>query len=92
MNIYELNRKEIKKLHDEFNKTDFGRRAKVFSIVPFIIALLFIVGSIVTALDGGITLIFDCSVLLSILFGCITQLQYGNMLKDYASTKKEEKN
>ena len=40
MNIYKLKINEVNELHNEFSKTDFGRRAKVFSMLPFVGAIV----------------------------------------------------
>ena len=34
MNIYKLENDDINKLDNEFSKTNFGKRAKVFSLLP----------------------------------------------------------
>ncbi len=94
MNIYNLKTEEVRKLHNEFNKTDFGKRAKLFSMLPF----LGVIFSVIFALlefaqnDGesiNVCLFLSLAFLSDGLFA-ISQLQYGNMLKDYANTKKGE--
>lgn len=91
MNAFKLKNKEVVKMHDEFNKTNFGARAYFFSICPMIIGLIFLIASvsfyyfydrlsgIICALGFG----------LSYLILCITQLQYGKMLRDYIESKKD---
>ena len=90
MNIYKLKSDEVHKLHNEFNKTDFGRRAKIFAMLPLWGAvaslILFVIEDI--AKDGGY-LFLGLVFLNMALFG-ISQLQYGNMLKDYAQSKKDK--
>lgn len=50
MNIYKLNHNELNKLHNEFNSTNFGKRAKIFSMLPFggvILALILVAVDVV---------------------------------------------
>ena len=90
MNIYKLKINEVNELHNEFSKTDFGRRAKVFSMLPFVGAIvsliLFVVEDIMK--DGSYLLLGLTFLNISLL--AISQLQYGNMLKDYAQSKKDK--
>jgi len=73
----------MKKLHSEFNKTDFGMRAKYFSILPVIAIIFTVIEWIVSEWD----VLCACFVFLNLsLFG-ITQLLYGNMLKEFIQTK-----
>ena len=94
MNIYKLNHNELNKLHNEFNSTSFGKRAKIFSMLPFggvILALILVAVDVVE--NDGITIIGNmwlCLCFLSLSILAITQLQYGNMLKEYAQSKKEK--
>ena len=93
MNIYKLNEKEIRKLHNEFNKTAYGFRVKLFSIVPLITSIIFIITSIICFSEG----VTDTTIMLGLLsmlgfaislIGLsITTLLYGNMLKDYYNSK-----
>lgn len=74
----------IKKQH-EFAKTPFGRRAKIFSIFPLLIAAVLLVFYCL-ALDNENTLIqvlYFLGFCISMIGLCITQLQYGKMLNDY---------
>ena len=91
MNIYKLKNNEVQELHNEFNKTNFGRRAKLISMLPLIgvivSSILFVVEDII---KDGSYLFFGLTFLNMSLFA-ISQLQYGNMLKDYAQSKKDIK-
>lgn len=86
MDIYKMKSKEVHKLHNEFNKTDFGKRAKIFSMLPAVSLLITIIYDL--ANKGGI--ICACFIFLNLAILGITQLQYGNMLKDYAQSKKDK--
>ena len=90
MNIYKLRTKEVHELHNEFNKTDFGRRAKIFAMVPEVGAvvslILFVIEDVMK--DDGYLFLGLTFLNMSLL--AISQLQYGNMLKDYAQSKKDK--
>ena len=96
MNIYKLKKEEIEKAHNEFSKTDFGRRAKIFSMIPFItgymLLLMLFVTIIINSLDSVFStieiIIFPLMAMLSFSIGSIAQLQYCKMLKEYIETKK----
>ena len=86
MNLYSLNFLEMMKLNREFSKTQFGRRARIFSILPYIVfvAKLFLILFIDEYKYNSTDFII-------IFIGAmITQLQYGNMLKDYTNSKTEK--
>lgn len=86
MNIYNMTDKEVRDLHDEFNKTGFGRRAKIFSVLPLICAVI----SLLIAINGEDSVLFNFF-LINCAFAAVTQMQYGNMLKDFTSSKKDKK-
>lgn len=86
MNMYTLKDKELRKLHKEFNKTNFGGRAKIFSMLPAVSLIFTIVEDIVN--DSGT--MCTCFILLNLALLGISQLIYGNMLKDYINSKKED--
>lgn len=90
MNIYKLKSDEVHNLHNEFNKTDFGRRAKAFAMMPLVGAIVcFLLFVIEDILKDGSYLFLGLTFLNMSLLG-ISQLQYGNMLKDYAQSKKDK--
>lgn len=81
MKLYNLSLREIMKLNKEFTKTQFGMRARIFSFVPYIIFVIYLI----IAILGNE---YNATNFLLILVGSsITQLQYGNMLKDYINSK-----
>jgi len=84
MNLYSLSFSELIKLNREFAKTQFGRRARIFSLLPYIVFLvkLFLV-LFVDSYQYNST-----DFILIFLGAMITQLQYGNMLKDFINSKK----
>lgn len=86
MNIFELGNKEVRDLHDEFNKTSFGRRAKIFSVLPLVGAVI----SLFLAVSGEEAVLFNFF-LINCAFTAVTQMQYGSMLKDFANSKKDKK-
>ena len=83
MNLYSLSFLELMKLNREFSKTQFGRRARIFSMLPYIVFVvkLFLVLFIDNYQYNSTDFI------LIFLGAMITQLQYGNMLKDYVNSK-----
>lgn len=93
MNVYKLNNKELQKYSKEFNKTPFGFKVRVFSMLPICIAIIFLLVTIInyiiyqTGLDDPI-LTFSY---FSILISCVAQLQYGRYLKDYIELQKKSK-
>jgi len=84
MNLYSLSFLELMKLNREFAKTQFGRRARIFSMLPYIVFVikLFLV-LFVDNYEYNST-----DFILIFLGAMITQLQYGNMLKDFINSKK----
>ena len=90
MNIYKLKINEVNELHNEFSKTDFGRRAKVFSMLPFVGAIVSLILLVVEDIMKDGSYLFLGLTFLNISLLAISQLQYGNMLKDYAQSKKDK--
>ena len=90
MNIYKLKTDEVQKLHNEFNKTDFGRRANVFALLPLVGAVVSLVLFVVEDILKDGSYLFLGLAFLNMSFLAISQLQYGNMLKDYAQSKKDK--
>lgn len=90
MNIYKLKINEVNELHNEFSKTDFGRRAKVFSMLPFVGAIVSLILFVVEDIMKDGSYLFLGLTFLNISLLAISQLQYGNMLKDYAQSKKDK--
>lgn len=77
MKIYKLSTWQIMKFDWKFAKTNFGRRAKLFSFAPTIVFLILFIKDIY-GYDINST-----NLALLFLGTCIAQLQYGNMLKSY---------
>jgi len=90
MNIYSLKNKELVNLQKEFKKTAFGRRAKMLSILPTIFFIGFSIDIAIGMTTGEISQGEWFGYIVSGIGSCIAQLMYGNMLKDYINTKKEE--
>ena len=90
MNIYKLKTDEVNKLDDEFNKTGFGRRARVFAITPLIGAVISLILFVIEDITEEGSYLFLGFTFLNVSLLAITQLQYGNMLKDYAKSKKDK--
>lgn len=82
MELYNLKFKELMKLNREFVKTQFGKRARIFSLLPSMVFAIYMVRAMITS-DFNST-----NMILLFLGACITQFQYGNMLKDYIKSKK----
>lgn len=87
MNIYKLSFEEVKKVAQDFNKTGFGRRAYIFSLLPIItFFILFVLGIILSIMKDDIdvtTVVAFTGAFISYTMLWITQLQYGALLKDY---------
>lgn len=81
MKLYKLSTWQIMKLDWEFAKTNFGRRAKLFSIASSILFLILFIKDVCgyDINSTNLTLLF--------LGTCIAQLQYSNMLKSYFNSK-----
>ena len=94
MNPYKLSFGEVKKVAQDFNKTGFGRRAYVFSLLPmFIFVILLVMGIILSILKDDIdvtTIVAFAGAFISYAIKCITQLQYGALLKDYIKSLDEK--
>ncbi len=58
MNIYKMNNDEITKAHNDFNKTAYGRRAKLFSIIPIFLAYVGFAAAIILMIADGISDIY----------------------------------
>ena len=90
MNIYSLKNKELVNLQKEFKKTAFGRRAKMLSMLPTIFFMGFSIVIAIGIITGEISLEQWIGYIVSGIGSCIAQLMYGNMLKDYINSKKED--
>lgn len=90
MNIYKLENDDINKLDNEFSKTNFGKRAKVFSLLPFFGVIISFTIFIINDILNDVDYIFVGFSLLNLALFGVTQLYYGNMLKEYAQSKKDK--
>ena len=90
MNIYSLKNKELVNLQKEFKKTAFGKRAKIWSSVPVLFMIVFAFGFSASIIRDSISNELRLCFVISIVGSCIAQLMYGNMLKDYINSKKED--
>lgn len=91
MSSYRLKEKDYVKKNKEFSKTPFGRRAKIFSVLPLFVCIFCILGCVISFVvdeNSYIGNMFILGGLISYVGGCITQLQYGNMLKEYIDSSK----
>lgn len=80
MELYNLKFRELMKLNMKFAKTQFGRRACLFALLPYIVFVIYLIRVIITG-DFNST-----NMILLLTGSCIAQLQYGNMLKEYINT------
>ena len=82
------------KAFQNFNKTGLGKRAYVFSLLPmFIFVILLVMGIILSILKDDIdvtTIVAFAGAFISYAITCITQLQYGALLKDYIKSLDEK--
>lgn len=79
-------------LSKEFIKTGYGFRAFLFTLIPLIFYFILFISCIVFLIIGKVDLFLItliCAIIM-IVGVCITELQYGNMLKDYANNKKQK--
>ena len=87
MNPYKLSFEEVKKAAQDFNKTGFGRRAYIYSLLPiFTFFVLLVLGIILSIMKDDIditTVVALTGAFISYSMTWITQLQYGTLLKDY---------
>ena len=87
MNSYKLSFKKEKKAAQDFNKTGFGRRAYIYSLLPiFTFFVLLVLGIILSIMKDDIdvtTIVAFTGAFISYSMTWITQLQYGSLLKDY---------
>ena len=98
MNIYKMKDKDLTKYSTKFNKTVFGKRAKIFATTPIVLGFVFIILLIYQMISNPSNVSFDNSTinilsicfLISFLSLCITQLMYNKMLKDYISSLNNE--
>ena len=100
MNVYKLNNEELNKYAQELNKTPFGIRASIFSLIPFVgfclslfFFIFFAVISSVPSIEENFVFAIYLSILATVLCfltWCITQLQYGRYLKEFIESKKEK--
>lgn len=99
MNIYKMKDKDLTKYSTRFNKTTYGKRAKIFATTPIILGIIFIILLIYQMINNPDNISFDNTTitilsicfLISFLSLCITQLMYSRMLKEYISSLDEEK-
>lgn len=90
MNIYSLKDSELVKLQNEFKKTAFGRRAKMLSMIPALFFIGFSIAVAINMITGEILKEQWVGFIASGMIHSIVQLMYGNMLKDYINSKKED--
>ena len=99
MKKYTLNEKEFEtmtKAHDEFNKTIFGRRVRLFIMIFRIYGILFFVMSLLCMIfyvDGGKNFDIFAAICGALFFGSsslgiVLQIQYEHMVMDYIGFKK----
>ncbi len=83
--------KDLFKIQKEFASTPFGKRAKIFSIAPLIMGMLILVGYALSIGDDNIIVstLYLMGCVICIVGACITQMQYGILLKDYIDSKKK---
>ena len=81
---------ELIKLQFEFARTPFDIRAKVFSIIPLLLFLYFIVSFFASrggSMEQELRFILLTNACISLVGTCIAQLQYGKMLNDYINAR-----
>lgn len=92
MNIYKMNYEETIKKSEEFKKTNFGKRAFLLSLIPFVTLLLLIFIMIVDGLVNNDSNIFVLLGLISLNFAVfgVSLMMYFSMLKDYVNSKNDK--
>ena len=85
----DMKEKEFKKLQKEFNTTPFGRRSLLLSLAPFVFGLIFLLlfGQSIRDDNSVMGSIYTIGYIVSFVGGCISQLLYGILLKDYINKK-----
>ena len=73
----------------EFAKTPFGKRAKIFSVFPMVIAVIFFVAYMFlgNSEDTIVPNLYLIGFGFALLGTCIAQLLYGIMLNNYINNK-----
>ena len=61
MNIYKMKDKDLTKYSTKFNKTVFGKRAKIFATTPIVLGVVFIVLLICQMINNPSNISFDNS-------------------------------
>lgn len=92
MNLYTLNKKELKSKAKEFNKTAIGAKYKAWSMLPYYICVLILICMIIGLIREISTLFFLLYFLaFTIAFSSyiISQMLYGKALSDYIKTTKK---
>lgn len=98
MDIYNLNKEELKQVHKEFVKTSFGQRITVFGcLIPLLLMLVSFVLMLgeffCMILDEGTGNFYLVFIIASInLIGaCVTMLMHEKMLKEFIEKKSDKK-
>lgn len=98
--FYDLNDEELKKLQNEFEKTNYGRKVtgilKASSMISLIILMLFVVGCVASiVIDSDISICIALSnvsiFLLSVVLTAFSSLNINKCLKTYYEDTKDTK-
>ena len=81
---------EFKKMQKEFNTTPFGNKTRFFSLAPFLIGIMIVIAAAIDVMLYDDDKFFGAYVVgwaVTLVGGCIAQLLYGILLKDYINKK-----
>ena len=98
MNIYDLNKEELKKIRSEFFKTGVGLRVTIFGcLIPFGLVLcsgILMISEILSEMLNEPTGDFYILLIIfsiNMIGSCIAMLLYEKMLKEYVEKKSNKK-
>lgn len=98
MDIYNLNKEELKQLRKEFVKTSFGQRITIFGcFIPFLLMLvsfILMLGEFFCMIldegTGDFYLVFIIASI-NLVGACVTMLMHEKMLKEFVEKKTSKK-
>ena len=80
MNIYKMKDKDLTKYSTKFNKTVFGKRAKIFATTPIVLGFVFIILLIYQMISNPSNISFDNSTITILSICFLTKLLLASPL------------
>ena len=98
MDIYNLNKEELKQVRKEFVKTSFGQRITVFGcfipLVLMLVSFVLMLGEFFCMIlyegTGDFYLVFIIASI-NLVGACVTMLMHEKMLKEFVEKKPDKK-